>query len=127
MTCCSLLEPPHAGERDGYFKMRLAGLLEDTNGETPDEIDPEIRRVTEMGLGDLDMFIEILMALRGPIIAGTSPNSLTQSSSEAKPASCTSRSAARDALPWEASCSRSFSKLACFDRRRRASTLENFV
>ena len=62
----SLLEPPHAGERDGYFKMRLAGLLEDTNGQTPDEIDPEIRRVTEMGLADLDMFIEILMALRGP-------------------------------------------------------------
>jgi hypothetical protein len=61
-----LLEPPHAGERDGYFKMRLAGLLEDTNGETRDEIDPEVRRVTGMGLGDLDMFIEILMALRGP-------------------------------------------------------------
>jgi hypothetical protein len=61
-----LLEPPHAGERDGYFKMRLAGLLEDTNGQTRDEIDPEVRRVTDMGLGDLDMFIEILMALRGP-------------------------------------------------------------
>lgn len=60
-----LLEPPHAGERDGYFKMRLAGLLEDTSGSTRDEIDPEIRRVTEMGLSDLDMFIEILMALRG--------------------------------------------------------------
>ena len=60
-----LLEPPHAGERDGYFKMRLAGLLEDTSGNTRDESDPEIRRVTEMGLSDLDMFIEILMALRG--------------------------------------------------------------
>jgi hypothetical protein len=61
-----LLEPPHAGERDGYFKMRLASLIEDTSGQTRDEIDPEIRRVTDMGLGDLDMFIEILMALRGP-------------------------------------------------------------
>ena len=60
-----LLEPPHAGERDGYFKMRLAGLLEDTGGASDDEIDPEIRRITGMGLDDLDMFIEILMALRG--------------------------------------------------------------
>lgn len=61
-----LLEPPYAGERDGYFKMRLAGLLEDTAGETREEIDPEVRRVTELGLNDLEMFIEILMALRGP-------------------------------------------------------------
>jgi hypothetical protein len=61
----SLLEPPHAGERDSYFKMRLAGLLEDTSGETREEVDPEIRRVTQMSLSDLDMFIEILMALRG--------------------------------------------------------------
>jgi len=60
-----VLEPPHAGERDSYFKMRLAGLLEDTSGHTREEINPEIRRVTDMGLSDLDMFIEILMALRG--------------------------------------------------------------
>src|SRR5439155_16373858 len=61
-----LLEGPYAGERDGYFKARLAGLLEDSAGETLDELDPEVRRVTEMGLNDLDMFIEILMAIRGP-------------------------------------------------------------
>ena len=61
-----LLEPPHAGERDGYFKMRLARLLEDTAGTAGDDIDPEIRRVSEMGLSDLDLFIEVLMALRGP-------------------------------------------------------------
>ncbi|MDQ7814232.1 MAG: hypothetical protein RDU25_00275 [Patescibacteria group bacterium] len=61
----ALLEPPHAAERDGYFKARLAGLLEDTGGNTREEIDPEIKRVTEMGLGDLDMYVEILMALRG--------------------------------------------------------------
>lgn len=60
-----LLEPPHAGERDSYFKMRLAGLLEDTGGQTREEIDPEVRRITEMALSDLDMFVEILMALRG--------------------------------------------------------------
>ena len=60
-----LLEPPHAGERDSYFKMRLARLLEDTGGTVGDDIDPEIRRVSEMGLSDLDLFIEVLMALRG--------------------------------------------------------------
>ena len=60
-----LLEPPHAGERDGYFKMRLASLIEDTGGTVGGEVDPEIRRVTEMGLNDLDLFIEVLMALRG--------------------------------------------------------------
>ena len=59
------LEPPHAEERDSYFKMRLAGLIEDTGGTTGSAIDPEIRRVTEMGLNDLDLFIEVLMTLRG--------------------------------------------------------------
>jgi hypothetical protein len=61
-----LLEPPLAGEREGYFKMRLAGLLEDTVGDVKDELDPEIRRITQMNLNDLDTFIEVLMALRGP-------------------------------------------------------------
>ena len=60
-----LLEPPHSGERNGYFKMRLASLIEDTGGTVGGDIDPEIRRVTEMGLSDLDLFIEVLMALRG--------------------------------------------------------------
>ena len=46
--------------------MRLARLLEDTAGSAGDDIDPEIRRVSEMGLSDLDLFIEVLMALRGP-------------------------------------------------------------
>ena len=60
-----LLEPPHAAERESYFKMRLAGLIEDTGGSARDEIDPELARVTGMGLNDLDLFIELLMALRG--------------------------------------------------------------
>ena len=60
-----LLEPTHAGERDSYFKMRLAGLIEDTGGTVGNEVDPEVRRVSEMGLSDLDLFIEVLMALRG--------------------------------------------------------------
>jgi hypothetical protein len=61
-----LLDQPYAGERDSYFKMRLAGLLEDTVGGNPEDIDPEVRRVTEMGLNDLNTFVEILMSLRGP-------------------------------------------------------------
>lgn len=60
-----LLEPPYAGERESYFKMRLAGLIEDTGGTPSGDLDPEIRRVTEMGLSDLDLFIEVLMAMRG--------------------------------------------------------------
>lgn len=61
-----LLEPPFAGERESYFKMRLAGLLEDTGGDLKEELDPEIRRITEMNLPDLETFVEVLMALRGP-------------------------------------------------------------
>lgn len=61
----TLLESPYDGEREGYFKMRLAGLIEDSGGDPKEDLDPEIRRVTEMGLDDLDMYIEILMALRG--------------------------------------------------------------
>ena len=61
-----LLEPPHAAERESYFRMRLAGLLEDTGGRPRDEIDPELARLTGMGLSDLDLFVEMLMALRGP-------------------------------------------------------------
>ena len=59
------LEPPHAGERDSYFKMRLAGLLETTGGSADSDIDPEVRRLTDMGLNDLDLFIEVLMTMRG--------------------------------------------------------------
>ena len=60
-----LLEPPYAGEREGFFKMRLASLIEDTGGTASGDLDPEVRRVTEMGLSDLDLYIEVLMAMRG--------------------------------------------------------------
>ncbi len=62
----ALLEPSHAGERDSYFRMRLAGLIEDAGGTVGDNVDPEIRQVSEMGLSDLDLFVEVLMTLRGP-------------------------------------------------------------
>ena len=60
-----LLEPPYAGEREGFFKMRLASLIEETGGTPSGDLDPEVRRVTEMGLSDLDLYIEVLMAMRG--------------------------------------------------------------
>ena len=40
-------------------------LVEDTGGRSREEIDPELARVSGMGLSDLDLFIEMLMALRG--------------------------------------------------------------
>ena len=61
-----LLEPPHAAEREGYFKMRLAGLLEDTGGHSLDEIDPELVRSDRDGVERSRPVIEMLMALRGP-------------------------------------------------------------
>ena len=60
-----LLKPPHAGERESYFKMRLERLIEDTGGTPGGDSDPEIRRIFAMGLNDLDLYIEVLMAMRG--------------------------------------------------------------
>ena len=60
----SLLNPGHDAERQAYFKFRLASLIEESTSGNED-IDPEIRKVTSMGLGEFESFIEILMAYRG--------------------------------------------------------------
>ena len=60
----SLLKPEHDAERQAYFKFRLASLIEESTSGNED-IDPEIREVTGMGLGEFESFIEILMAYRG--------------------------------------------------------------
>jgi len=60
----SLLKPEHDAERQAYFKFRLASLIEESASGNED-IDPEIRDVTAMGLGEFESFIEILMAYRG--------------------------------------------------------------
>lgn len=60
----SLLKPEHDVERQAYFKFRLAGLIEESASGNED-VDPEIREVTGMGLGEFESFIEILMAYRG--------------------------------------------------------------
>jgi hypothetical protein len=60
----SLLRPEHDADRQAYFKFRLASLIEESTFGNED-IDPEIREVTAMGLGEFESFIEILMAYRG--------------------------------------------------------------
>ena len=59
----SLLKPEHDAERQAYFKFRLASLIEESTSGNED-VDPEIREVTAMGLGEFETFIEILMAYR---------------------------------------------------------------
>ncbi len=60
----ALLKPEHDTERQAYFKFRLASLIEESSSGNED-VDPEIRAVTAMGLGEFESFIEILMAYRG--------------------------------------------------------------
>ncbi|MBO7782432.1 methylation-associated defense system protein MAD7 [Burkholderia pseudomallei] len=60
----SLLKPEHDAERQAYFKFRQASLIEESTSGNED-VDPEIREVTAMGLGEFESFIEILMAYRG--------------------------------------------------------------
>jgi hypothetical protein len=43
----------------------LASLIEDFSTGSNGVADPDIQRVTEMGLGDFETYIEILVALRG--------------------------------------------------------------
>ena len=59
-----LLGPKYATDREAYFKFRLASLIDESSSGS-DDVDPEIRDVTAMGLSDFDSFIEILMAYRG--------------------------------------------------------------
>ncbi len=59
-----LLDSQYDSDREAYFKFRLAKLIEESSSGA-DDLDPEIRDVTGMGLNDFDAFIEILMAYRG--------------------------------------------------------------
>lgn len=59
-----LLDEKYDAERDIFFGMRLAGLLEHAQDED-DELDPRLKEIGEMGLGKLDTYIESIVALRG--------------------------------------------------------------
>jgi len=58
-----LLRPEHDMERQAYFKFRLASLIEESTSGSED-VDPEIREATAIGIGEFESFIEILMAYR---------------------------------------------------------------
>lgn len=57
------LDSNYKADRDAYFKFRLASLIEESTSGNED-IDPEIKNVTAMGLNEFDTCIEILMAYR---------------------------------------------------------------
>jgi hypothetical protein len=58
-----LLEGKYDSEREIFFGMRLAGLLEHAVDEN-DELDPRLKEIGGMSLGKLDAYIESIMAFR---------------------------------------------------------------
>jgi hypothetical protein len=67
-TVAEVLEfakPKHKSARDAYFWGRLPGLLAAASNGEGEDLDPEIRRITEMELGDFERYIEILVTMRG--------------------------------------------------------------
>ena len=61
-----LLEPVFREEREKFFGQRIYGLIQDSSGAPDVDLDPELKAVTEMGLDDLQTYIEMLIAMRGP-------------------------------------------------------------
>jgi len=67
-TVADVLEyakPKHKIARDAYFLGRLPGLMAIASTGDSDDVDPEIRRITEMSLSDFEKYIEILVTMRG--------------------------------------------------------------
>lgn len=60
-----LLEPPHKDERAKFFGARVYTLIQDSAGSTDTDLDVELRNVLDLKLGELDTYIEMLVALRG--------------------------------------------------------------
>jgi hypothetical protein len=59
-----LLESLYKEEREPYFKMRLAAVLEDTSGDSED-VAPDIQHLLDMGLPAFDTYVELLVSHRG--------------------------------------------------------------
>jgi hypothetical protein len=59
-----LLEGMYKGEREPYFKARLASILEDSGGREED-LAPEVAQILEMGLPAFETYIEVVIAHRG--------------------------------------------------------------
>ncbi|MCB9694489.1 MAG: hypothetical protein H6736_21985 [Alphaproteobacteria bacterium] len=60
-----LLEPPHNAERAKFFGARVYTLIQDSNGSTETDLDPELKAVIDLKLSDFDTYIEMIVALRG--------------------------------------------------------------
>jgi len=58
-----LLDNTHDTERDIFFGMRLASLLEHAVDQN-DELDSRLKEIGQMGLGKLDAYIESIVAFR---------------------------------------------------------------
>lgn len=59
-----LLEPVQKQEREAFFKMRVAGLIENTSDDSEEDIAPEIQAILDMELPDFDTYIESIVGLR---------------------------------------------------------------
>ena len=59
-----LLDARWHDEREKFFGQRIYGLIQDA-GSGDDELDPELKAVTEMGLPEFEAYIEMLVAVRG--------------------------------------------------------------
>ncbi len=60
-----LLEAPHKDERGKFFGARVYTLIQDSNGSTETDLDPELKSVIDLKLNDFDTYIEMIVALRG--------------------------------------------------------------
>lgn len=60
-----LLETPYKQERENFFSARNYGLMQDSAGAALADVDPEMRRIAELGLSEFDTYIETLVAVRG--------------------------------------------------------------
>lgn len=59
-----LLEPPHKDERAKFFGARVYTLIQDSNGGSDTDLDPEVKAVVDLKLSDFDTYIEMIVALR---------------------------------------------------------------
>ena len=61
----ALLEPLHKEERSKFFGARVWALVQDSAGQPEADLDPELKAVLDLKLGELDTYVEMLVALRG--------------------------------------------------------------
>ncbi|HOY67295.1 MAG TPA: hypothetical protein PLP29_10425 [Candidatus Ozemobacteraceae bacterium] len=58
------LDASFRGEQEKFFGQRVSALTQGS-GEDEEGLDPELKAVAEMGLSDLETYIEMLVAVRG--------------------------------------------------------------